>query len=318
VLPMPIDKLGTVRYSQGPHTSDFKAAGANGITITNAGKGVLSSIDLSYAGYVNAPISGELKIFKNCGAGGAIVFIRNANGYAVGVTHIILAAGLTDKLPITQGKSLGKTIAPQNNSCGLSTGHHVHLTLMTWAAGTNKFTELAFTNVYVGQWMVQGTRMRSALTYTDVIAGDGKYLNDIAKITSVRSGKVIDAWTAGTQIWTSSSGNLNQQWQIIRALNDPGYYYLRSVSRGKCMVAPDNSSGTLIAIATCWAENQKFKFVPVPNVPGKYAIQSKTSGKVLDVITDWNDPNSGKANGTRIQQWDAFYGNNQQWTLSKP
>jgi hypothetical protein len=172
--------------------------------------------------------------------------------------------------------------------------------------------------MYIGQWIIQADRMTSAFTNRKVYAGDGKVLSDIARITSVRSGKVIDAWTAGTQIWKYSPGNKNQQWLIIPAHNDRGYYYLKSVSRSKCMVAPDNNNGTLIVFSACWNENQKFKFTAIPDLPGKWAITSKTSGKVLDVITDWSDPSSGKANGTRIQQWDPFYGDNQQWTFSVP
>lgn len=319
-LPMPVDKIDTVRYSQGQHLSEFKKTGANSIAVKNALTGVKSSVDLSYVGRVVAPMTGIVKVFADCGTGGQILFIWDKSNFAVAVVHI--KAVVSHNQSVTQGQYIGDTIAPQNNSCGYSPAHHVHLSLLTSSDGKN-FYEQDITDTQFGQWQLKSDRsMRSIWTNTvlwDYLKSTVKYsFIDYAKITSVRSGKVIDAYSAGTQIWSYSSGNTNQQWIIIPALNDPGYFYLKSVSRGKCMVAPNNSNGTLIVFSTCWTENQKFKFVPISGLSGKFGIQSKTSGKVLDVPTNWSDPNSGKANGLRIQQWEPFYGDNQQWTFSKP
>ncbi len=314
VLPIPVGK--TAKYSQGPHLSGFRMS-----YITNKGQ-KKSSIDLGYSGAVVAPITGKLIIKKTCGDH-QIVFIDAASGsdgygWSIGLTHVWVDPSLNNTT-VTQGKAIGKTVPPPANpgyGCGYGSGSHIHYTLMKWkAAGSGRlYTEQGISNTYIAQWIVKDTYLDGS--YNDISVG--RMIEDRVKITSVRSGKVIDAWSAGIQIWSYTSTNDNQKWIRIVAPNDSGYYFLKSVSRGKCMAAPDNSSGTLITFSTCGTENQKFKFVPVPGFPGKVAIQSKTSGKVLDVITDWNDPNSGKANGTRIQQWDPFYGNNQQWVFSKP
>lgn len=309
VVPVPVDKVA--KYSQGPHLSGFTMA-----YITNKGQ-QKSSIDLGYSGSIVAPITGKLIIKKTCGDH-QIVFIDASNGWSIGLTHVWVDPKLNNTT-VTQGKTIGKTVPPPpspGKGCGYGSGSHIHYTLMKWSASgsSRRYTEQAITNTYLAQWIVKDTNLDGSLNDISV----GGMIEDRIKITSVRSGKVIDAWTAGIQIWTYSSTNNNQKWVRVIAPNDPGYYFLKSVSRGKCLLAPDNNNGTLITFSTCGAENQKFKFVAVPNVPGKVAIQSKTSGKVLDVITDWNDPNSGKANGTRIQQWDSLFGNNQQWVISKP
>lgn len=317
-LPMPVDKLGTVKYSQGQHISEFKKSGANGIVVKNAQTGIKSSVDLSYVGKVVAPMSGIVKVFKDCGTGGQILFIWDRTNFAVAVVHIKAVVKHNDS--VTQGKYIGDTIAPQNNDCGKSPAHHVHLSLLTSTDGKN-FNEQDITDTRFGQWQLNSDRsMRSIWTnrvaWDYLKSNDKYYLTDYAKITSVRSKRVIDADSAGTRILDYSAGNKNQQWVIIPALNDPSYYYLKNVSRGECMAAPDNNNFTLIVFSTCWKENQKFKFVKISS--GIFAIQSKTSSKVLDIPTDWNDPSTGKTNGLRIQQYDPFYGDNQQWTFSKP
>jgi hypothetical protein len=320
VLPMPIDQLGNVKYSQGPHPSDFKSKGANSIVIKNAGTKVLSSIDFSYAGKVVAPISGKVKVFADCGSGGQILFIWDGANFAMGVTHI--KSAVSHNTSVTQGQYIGDTIAPQNNNCGYAPAHHVHLTLLTSTDGKN-FSELDITGTRFGQWELNADRsMRSIWTGNvlwDYNKSSTRYsFIDTAKITSVRSGNVIEADSSGTKLGKYSSGNKNQQWILIPALNDPDYYYLKNVSRGQCMIAPNNNNGTPITISSCWKDHQKFKFVAISGSSNKFAIQSKMSKKVLDVPTNWSDENSGKAPGTRIQQWDPFYGNNQQWTFSKP
>jgi len=314
IVPIPVS--ATAKYSQGAHKSGFKMG-----YITNIGL-LKSSIDLGYSGTVVAPISGTLAIAVDCGDH-QIAFIRGVRGsdgygWAVGLTHIYINSNARNT-GVTQGQVIGKTVPPPaypGKGCGYGSGSHIHYTLMRWKMGSSGplYTEQNIVNTYLAQWIVKDT-------YLDGPRNDvpkGGMIEDKMKITSVRSGKVIDAYSSGIQIWTYSFTNNNQKWIRIAAPNDPGYFYLKSVSRGQCMVSPDNNNGTLITFSLCGTENQKFMFVPIPNMPGKYAIQSKTSGKVLDVITDWNNPNSGKTNGTRIQQWDPFYGDNQQWTISAP
>jgi hypothetical protein len=312
VLPIPVPAFA--KYSGGPHKSGFLMG-----FITNRGV-QYSSVDLGYSGTVIAPITGKLMIAKDCGDH-QIAFIQAAraadgNGWALGLTHIYVNKGVRNTT-VKQGQTIGRTVPPRPKpgvGCGYGSGSHIHFTLMRWRMATNGpvFTEQSISNTYLAQWIVKDT-------YLDGPRNDvalGGMIRDLAKITSVRSGKVIDAWTAGIQIWTYGSTNNNQKWILIPAPNDPGYRFLRSLGRGKCMVAPDGNDGTLITLATCGAENQKFKFTAVPGVPGKIAIEAKASGKVLDVITDWSNPNSGKANGTRIQLWSPLFGNNQQWVVS--
>jgi|GEM_PF-3308680 len=314
VLPIPVSATG--KYSQGAHKSGFKMG-----YITNPGV-QYSSIDIGYSGTVVAPIAGTLAIAVDCGDH-QIAFIRgnrgsDGYGWAAGLTHIYVNTAVRNKT-VTQGQVIGKTVPPPaypGKGCGYGSGSHIHYTLMRWKMGSKGplYTEQSIVNTYLAQWIVKST-------YLDGPRNDvptGGMIRDLAKITSVRSGKVIDAYSSGIQIWTFSSTNQNQQWVIIYAPNDPGYVYLKSLSRNKCIYSPNGANGSLIPFTTCGAENQKVKFIAIPNLPGKVAIRFKTSGKVLDVITNWNDPNSGKANGTRIQQWAPFYGDNQQWVVSKP
>ncbi len=327
-LILPIPPTATyASYSQGPHLSGLRFG-----YITN--RGVQSnSIDIGYSGPVVAPITGNIGIAKDCGSE-QIIFVSaptgsDGYGWSIALVHIKKAAGIYEGLKVVQGQTIGFTVPPlpyPGNGCGYGYGEHIHMGIMTYTFVSNGpiFTEQPFSNINFGQWAISSGMFKSSVTGASVSVGG--QLIDYAKFISARSGKSIDGWylasnNNGAQIWDFSSGNFRQQWKVVPVPGETGYYFLVNRQHNKCLEIPWGSkdNGVRLRLWDCGnGDSQKFSFIPLSNAPGKFALKLKHSGKVVDVPTNWSDLNSGKANGTPIQQWDGFFGNNQQWSISKP
>lgn len=152
IIPVPAGKYAI--YTQGPHTSGFPSSWG----VVNAGKGITSSIDLSYSGTVVAPLGGYLAIMKNCGDH-QVAVIRASSGWAVALTHVSINSNVRGK-SVSKGQVIGKTVLPPSTSkgCGYGKGSHIHYTLMKWVQKTTiQYTEQNIVNTYLAQWIVKNT-----------------------------------------------------------------------------------------------------------------------------------------------------------------
>lgn len=295
-----------------------------------------SSIDIVFNGSVVAPISGTIRIPASCASSKypahQIVFIQNADGTAIGLTHIALKNEIKSGSIVTKGQIIGKTAWPIPTSastslgCGYGTSPHIHLTLMKWTKGSGNiinYSEQSIVNNYISQWIVKNT-------YLDGPRNDvqtGRFIEDIVKISSphpfrnANGYKIIEGRDTGVvRTMFFVPGNLKQTWNLI-SIGD-GYYYFKNMQYNKCL-SIENSSAANNAKAILQdctgASSQQFQYVTIANALGKIAIKAKHSGKVLDIPVNWSgDPFAGNGDALQIQQYDAFYGTNQQWIISKP
>lgn len=157
IIPVPAGKYAV--YSKGPHISEFPSTWG----ITNAGRGVTSSIDLAYRGTVVAPVGGYLAIMKNCGDH-QVAVIRASSGWAIALTHVSINLDVRNK-SVPQGKIIGTTVLPPavSKGCGYGKGFHIHYTLMKWVQGTTiQYTEQNIVNTYLAGWIVKNTYLQGS------------------------------------------------------------------------------------------------------------------------------------------------------------
>lgn len=336
ILPAHISTMPKYGIS-GVHLSGFARTFKNDTNqvITNNNT-IYSSIDIVFNGSVIAPISGTIRIPASCSSATypkhQIVFIQNPDGTAIGLTHITLKSGIGAGTSVEKGQVIGKTSWPIPSSsstslgCGFGTAPHIHLTLMKWTKGTGSiinYSEQSIVNNYISQWIVKNTYLDGSRN--DIQAG--KIIEDIVKLTSphpfrdANGLKIIegrDTNIVHTMFFVP--GNVKQTWNLITV--GDGYYYIKNRQYYKCLSIENSSTANnaKAVLQNCTgASSQQFQFEPITNAPGKVAIRAKHSGKVLDILVNWSgDPFAGNGDALQIQQYEAFYGTNQQWIISKP
>jgi hypothetical protein len=91
-------------------------------------------------------------------------------------------------------------------------------------------------------------------------------------------------------------------------------FQIRVNSSGRCVdvSAANPNNGAYLQAWDCYGAgqtNQIWRRIPIAGQPPYLAFQAKHSNRCMDVA------NVSVNNGARIQQWDCFWGGNQQWTL---
>ncbi len=141
-------------------------------------------------------------------------------------------------------------------------------------------------------------------------------IEDIVKITATNDGGNILEGQPTDIVRTMFfvPGNVKQTWNRIAA--GDGYYFFKNRQYGNCMTVTGGSpaNGAKITLAACGNNAyQEFLSIAIPGTSGVSALQARHSGKVIDIPSA-----AGPATGIQVQQWQALYGVNQQWTVAKP
>ncbi len=135
------------------------------------------------------------------------------------------------------------------------------------------------------------------------------------QVIAKNSGKCLDvrgySTSAGANLqqW-SCAGTENQQW-LFAATGD-GSYEVESVNSSMSLNVGGNSSSNgapIIQWPYSGAADEKWKLEPTGN--GYYTLVVESTGKCLDV----RGGPSATGNGTLVQQWTCWGGDNQAWQL---
>jgi hypothetical protein len=139
--------------------------------------------------------------------------------------------------------------------------------------------------------------------------------NGVYAITNLKSALVLDAVSSGTSAGTlidqnTATGNQNQQWAVISIGN--GEYNIVGVQSGLYLTSPSSTEGAQLELEPASGSSSQEWVITNAGTPGYYTFQCVSNSYLMD------DYGNGTSPGTKVDQWAANGGTNQEWILTAP